>query len=66
MSDREVLVIHLIVGLIKKCCYIRMSYYQEPLTNINITDVELVSPNYATRFYIQKATSFDSLQFSKK
>ena len=66
MSDREVLVIHLIVGLIKKCCCVRMSYYQEPLTNINITDVELVFANYATRFHIQKATSFDSLQFSKK
>ena len=66
MSDREILVIHLIVELIKKCCCVKMSYYQEPLTNINIRDVELVSPNYATRIHIQKATGFDSLQFSKK
>ena len=52
MSDREILVIHLIVELIKKCCCVRMSYYQEPLTNINIRDVELLSPNYATRIHI--------------
>ena len=66
MSDREGLVIHLIVGLIKKCCCVRISYYAEPHTNINITDVELVLPNYATRFHLQKATDFDTLKFSKK
>ena len=66
MSDREVLVIHLIVGLIKKCCCVRISYYAEPHTNINITDVELVFANYATRFHLQKATGFDTLKFYKK
>ena len=65
MSDREVLVIYLIVGLIKRCC-VRMIYYAEPHTNINITDVELVFANYATRFHLQKATGFDTLQSSKK
>ena len=66
MSDREVLVIYLIVGLIKRCCCVRMIYYAEPHTNINITDVELAFANYATRFHLQKATGFDTLKFYKK
>ena len=66
MSDREVLVIYLIVGLIKRCCCVRMIYYAEPHTNINITDVELVFANYTTRFHLQKATGFDTLKFYKK
>ena len=33
---------------------------------INITDVELVFANYATRFHLQKATGFDTLKFYKK
>ena len=43
-----------------------MSYYPEPHTNMDITEVELVLPNYATRFHLQKATGFDTLQSSKK
>ena len=27
MSNRKVMIIHLVVGLIKKYCYIKMSYF---------------------------------------
>ena len=43
-----------------------MSYYPEPRTSMNIIVVELVLPNYATKFHLQKATGFDTLQSSKK
>ena len=43
-----------------------MSYYPEPRTSINIILVELVLPNYATTFHLQKTTGFDTLQSSKK
>ena len=43
-----------------------MSYYPEPRTSINIILVELVLPNYATKFHLQKTTGFDTLQSSKK
>ena len=43
-----------------------MSYYPEPRTSINIILVELVLPNYATKFHLQKTAGFDTLQSSKK
>ena len=50
MSNGKVMIIHLIVGLIKKVLLIKMGYFPEPYPFIrNKIKVELDLSNYATK-----------------
>ena len=59
-------IIHLIVGLIKRYCYIKMSYFPSYGHSRNKIEVELDLSNYATKSDLENATGVDTLQFAKK
>ena len=49
MSNEKVMIIHLIVGQIKKILLYKMSCFSKQHTNKNKIEVELDLPNYATK-----------------
>ena len=56
MSNGKFIIIHLIVGLIKKILLYMMSYHPEPYDNIeNEIKVELDLSNYATKPDLKKS-----------
>ena len=60
------MIIHFIVGLIKKICLHKISYFLEPFTRSkNKTKVELDLSNYATQFDLRNTTSVDNSDSSK-
>ena len=50
-SNRKVMIIHLIVGLIRKILWYKMRYFREPHTNINskIEKIKFDLSDYATK-----------------
>ena len=49
MPNGKVMKLHLIVGLIKKYCYIKLSYFSSYSPSKNKIEVELDLSNYATK-----------------
>ena len=66
MLNGKVTIVLLIVGLIKRCCYIKMSYYPPCSYSKNKIKVELDLSNYVTKSELKNATSIDTSQFAKK
>ena len=55
MSDGNTMIILLIVGLIKKISFYKMSYFSEPYTHSkNKIKVQLELPNYVTKSDLKK------------
>ena len=55
MSDGNAMIILLIVGLIKKISFYKMSYFSEPYTHSkNKIKVQLELPNYVTKSDLKK------------
>ena len=66
MSNAKVIIIHLIVGLIKKIFLYKMSYFPEPYGNSRSKiKVDLKYANYATKSYLKSATSVDTSKSAK-
>ena len=60
MSNGMIVIIHLIVGLIKKILLCKISYFPEPAHNKNETKVELDLPNCAKKSDLKNATASDA------
>ena len=67
MLNGKTMIIHLIVGLIKKISLYKMSYFPEPYTHrkSKIT-VKLDQSNYATKSDLKNVAGVHTLEFSKK
>ena len=65
MSNGKVMIIHLIVGLIKRYCYIKMSYFPLHSHSKNKIEVELDSSNIATKSDLGNAAGVDTSQLVK-
>ena len=53
MSNGKAVTIRLIVGLIKKYCYIKMTYFPPFGNSKNETKFDLDLPNYATKSHLK-------------
>ena len=61
------MIIHLIVGLIKKISLYEMSYFPGPFThNKNKIKIELDLCNYATKYVLKNAIGINRSDFAKK
>ena len=61
------MIIHLIVGLIKKISLYEMSYFPGSFThNKNKIKIELDLSNYATKYVLKNATGINRSDFAKK
>ena len=61
------MIIHLIVGLIKKISLYEMSYFPGPfIHNKNKIKIELDLSNYATKYVLKNATGINRSDFAKK
>ena len=66
MSNGKVMIIHLIVGLIKKILLYKLSYFPDPYTHSkNEIKVEVDFSNFATKSDVKNATGFDTSLFAK-
>ena len=67
MSNRGVMIIHLIVGLIKKILLYQMSHFPERYTHSkNKVKLELDLSNYETNSDLKNATGVDASKFAKR
>ena len=67
MSNGKVLIIHLIIGLIKKIPFYKVIYFPEPYDhNRNKIKFDLNLSNHATKFDLKNATGVDTSKFPKK
>ena len=67
MSNGEFMIIHLIVGLIKKILLYKMSYFPEPYTRSkNKIKTELDFSDYAAKSDLKNAIGVDTQKFAKK
>ena len=67
MSNRKVMIIPLIIGLIKKISLYKRSFFREPYTRSkNKMKFELDLSNYATKSDLKNARAVDSLKLAKK
>ena len=66
MSNCKVMIIHLIVGLIKRYCYIKTSYFPLNTHSKNKAEVELDLSIYAAKSDLKDATGVDTSEFAKK
>ena len=61
------MIIHVIVGLIKKILLYKKCYFSEPYThNKSKIEVELDFSNYETKSGSRNTTAVDTMQFAKK
>ena len=66
MSNRKVMTIHLIIGLIKMILLHKMSYFPKAYPNKNKIEVESYLSDYATKSELNSTTGIDTSQFPKK
>ena len=66
MLNRKLMIIHWTVGLIKRYCYIKMSYFPPYGQSKKQIEVESKLSNYATKSYLKNTTGVDTLRFAKK
>ena len=66
MSNRKVMTIHLIIGLIKMILLYKMSYFPKLYTKKNKREVESYLSDYATKSELKSTTCVDTSQFAKK
>ena len=67
MLSAKVMIIHLIVGLMKKISLCKMSYFPEPSTcSENKVKVEIELSNYVTKSDFKNAAGVGTSKFAKK
>ena len=66
MPNGKVMIIHLIVGLIKKKLFYKNESFSTFHHSKNKIEVKLDLSNYAKKSYWKNATGFDTSQFPKK
>ena len=67
MSNAKVMIMHLIMGSIKKILLYKMSYFPEPYTNSkNKIKIDLNLSFYETKPDLKNVTGVDKSEFAKK
>ena len=67
ISNGKFMIIHVIVGLIKKILLYKKCYFSDPYThNKSKIEVELDFSNYETKSGSRNTTGIDTMQFAKK